>query len=140
MSLVKYNPLRNFMTNAFDVDRFFDDFWFGDTDSVWSPTVDIAENENSYEIKVDVPGMKKKDLNISFKDNVLTLSGEKKEEKEDKGKNFFRKERVYGKFQRSFRIPQDIDPEKIKAKYEDGVLTVEVPKTESTKAKEIAIN
>ncbi|RKY78856.1 Hsp20/alpha crystallin family protein [candidate division KSB1 bacterium] len=140
MSLVKYNPLRNLMTNAFDVDRFFDDFWFGDTDSVWSPTVDIAENENSYEIKVDVPGMKKKDLNISFKDNVLTLSGEKKEEKEDKGKNFFRKERVYGKFQRSFRIPQDIDPEKIKAKYEDGVLTVEVPKTESTKAKEIAIN
>ncbi|MCD6115979.1 Hsp20/alpha crystallin family protein [bacterium] len=140
MTLVKYNPLRNIVNSNFDVDRFFDDFWFGDSDTVWSPTIDIAENEKSYEIKADVPGMKKKDISISFKDNILTISGEKREEKEDTGKNFFKKERVYGKFQRSFRIPQDVDPEKIKAKYEDGVLTVEVPKAEISKPKEIAIN
>jgi len=140
MSIVKYSPFNSVMRGGFDVDSFLNNRWFGESDVLWRPMADIIEKEQSYEIKVDVPGMKKDDINISIKDSILTLSGEKTEEHEEENRNFFRKERAYGKFERSFRVPQDIDPDSIKAKYEDGVLTVEVPKSEKSKHKEIAIH
>jgi HSP20 family protein len=128
------------------MNRLFDDF-FGRplvksewTDSVWNPTVDVSEDKESVIIKAEMPGMKKEDVKISVQDNVLTLKGEKKQEKEEKDKNYHRIERSYGSFCRSFQLPTSVKTDKIKANYKDGVLSVTLPKTEEVKPKEIPIS
>ena len=125
-----------------EADRFFNSFGldFNTTDSVWSPSVDISETENHYEVKAEVPGLKKEDIKLAVEDNVLTLSGEKKTEKETDKKNYHRLERAYGRFERSFRLPKQVNVENIKASYKNGVLTVNIPKSEAVKPKEIAVS
>ncbi len=142
MSLIKWSPYKNLISLPDEVDRFFNGFGLdlNASDSVWSPTVDISETENQYEVNAEVPGLKKEDIKLSVEDNVLTLSGERKVEKETDKKNYHRIERVYGKFERSFRLPKEVDAENIKASYKNGVLTVHIPKTEAVKPKEIAVS
>lgn len=142
MTLVKWRPARSLMSLPDEIDRFFDDFGLGwkHFDRAWTPSVDLTETEEGYEVRADLPGMKKEEIKISYSDRVLTLAGEKNAEKKTDKKNYHRVERAYGKFERSFRLPKDIQIEKIKASYRNGVLSVDIPKAESTKPKEIEVN
>ena len=105
----------------------------------WAPLVDIAEDDKEYVIKADLPDVKKDDVKISVQDNVVAISGERKYEKEEKGKKYHRIERAYGSFLRSFTLPEDADGAKIAAEYKDGVLQVHLPKSEKAKPKTIEV-
>jgi len=105
----------------------------------WSPLVDIAEDEKEYLIKAEVPDIKKEEVKLTVLDNVLTISGERKTEKEEKGKRYHRVERTYGNFMRSFTLPEDADGSKVAAEYKDGMLNVHLPKSEKAKPKSIEV-
>ncbi len=105
----------------------------------WAPLVDIVEDEKQYLIKVELPEIKKEDLKVSVENGVLTVSGERKFEKEEKNRRYHRIERAYGSFQRSFSLPDDADPGSVKAQFRDGVLRVEVAKQEKALPKAIDI-
>jgi len=100
----------------------------------------ILNPEDEFVIKAEIPGVDKKDIDITIEDNVLTIKGEKKFEKEEKKENYLRAERFYGTFRRSFTLPASVDKDKIKAKLDKGVLTIEIPKKEETKPKKISID
>ncbi len=137
----KYTPVKNLISLPDGIERFFESMGLDlrHSDTVWCPSVDISETEEAYELQADLPGMKKENITISYKDQVLSLSGEKSQEEEKKEKNYHRIERSFGRFERSFRLPSEIKPEEIKASFKDGVLSVRVPKTEEAKPKEISI-
>ena len=105
----------------------------------WMPTVDISEMENGFEIRAELPGVTESDVNVSVTDNLLTIKGEKRQEKETDNKNYHRVERRYGSFQRSFTLPRNVETADIKAGYKDGVLTLTIPKVEAAKPTEIPI-
>lgn len=105
----------------------------------WYPSVDIAETKDEVIVKAEVPGMTKEDISISLQENVLTLRGEKRQEKEEKGKTFYRMERNWGSFVRSFTLPTAVSTNKVKAVYKDGILEITLPKSEHLKSKEIPI-
>jgi HSP20 family protein len=140
--LTKWYPNRNLVSLPEEIDRFFNNWGLDskDCDCVWAPSVDVAESEKQYEIVAEVPGLKKEDIKISFENGLLTLSGERKQETGEKERNYHRIERSYGKFERSFRLPEEVDSEAIKANYKNGVLKLEIPKTEKALPKQIAIN
>ena len=142
MRLIRWNPYRNLITVPRDMDRLFTNFGldFWNTDSVWNPAVDISENEKDYVVKAEIPGLKKNDIKISIEDDMLTLSGERKFENEQKENNYHRVERSYGKFQRAFHLPEGTKADEIKANYKNGVLSLTIPKPEKVKPKEIAIS
>jgi HSP20 family protein len=124
------------------VNRFFGpDPWFSSRlfGQGFSPAVDVKETETEFIVKAEMPGIDQEDLSVSLTGDVLTISGEKKEEKEEKGENLFRIERSFGSFSRSLTVPVEIQEDKIEAKYRDGVLTLRLPKAESTKKKSIDI-
>jgi HSP20 family protein len=102
--------------------------------------VDVFEKKDQLVIKAELPGMDKKDISLDFKDGVLTLSGVRKSENEVEEDNFYRREMSYGKFVRSFSLPADSDADKIKAEFQNGLLTVEVPKPERHQPKQIKVN
>jgi HSP20 family protein len=108
--------------------------------SNWRPVVDIYENEDTVVVKAEIPGVDKKDIKVDLKDGVLTLSGERAHEKEVKEEHYYRKERAFGSFHRSFSVPAEIDPDTIKAEFKDGVLKVEIPKPEEKKPKKITVH
>jgi len=105
----------------------------------WAPPVDIYETKDKITLKAELPGFEEKQINLRFEDGVLTLEGERKFEKETGDENYHRVERSYGKFVRSFAIPAGIEGDKIGASFSNGVLTVELPKREETKPKQIRI-
>ena len=105
----------------------------------WSPLVDISEDDKEYVVKAEIPEMKKEDIKINVHDDVLTVSGERKYEKEDKGKKYHRVERAYGSFMRSFALPENVDGSKLSAEYKDGMLKVHLPKSEEAKKKAIEV-
>jgi HSP20 family protein len=105
----------------------------------WSPLVDIAEDDKEYIVKAEIPDMKKEDIKINVHDDVLSISGDRKYEKEEKGKKYHRVERAYGSFMRSFTLPEDADGSKVNAEYKDGVLKVHLPKSEKAKQKTIEV-
>jgi len=105
----------------------------------WSPRVDIVENDNEFLIKAEIPEVKKEDVKVSVDNGVLTLKGERKQEKEEKGKKFHRVERYYGSFTRSFTLPENVDESKAKATFKDGMLKLQIPKTEKAKPKTIDV-
>ena len=145
MNLVRFNPVRDMWRMRDDMDRLFNMFMSRPYDSEdvaevdWAPSVDITENENGFLVKAELPGMNKDDIKITLQDNVLTIRGEKKEEKEIKDKSAHLCERKYGKFVRSFRLPSAVDNKKIDADFKDGVLNLNLPKAEEAKPKEIEI-
>ena len=123
-------------------DRLFDDIDFPTIhldDREWMPKIDVKETEKEIVVNVEVPGMTKDDINILLTDGLLTVSGEKRHESEDKKENFHVIERRFGSFKRSIRMPNDIEAEKIDASYKDGVLTIIVPKSEAVQPKKIEI-
>jgi HSP20 family protein len=105
----------------------------------WSPLVDISEDEKEYLIKAEIPEMKKEDIKLNVHEDVLTITGERKYEKEEKTKKYHRVERSYGSFMRSFTLPEDADGSKIAAEYKDGLLKVHLPKSEKAKPKAIEV-
>ena len=105
----------------------------------WAPAVDIYETNDSFVVSADLPGLNKDEIQIDLKDNTLTLKGEKKFEEKVSKDNYIRVERAYGSFVRSFTLPQNVDPEKIKAKYKEGVLEMTIPKKEEAKPKQIKV-
>jgi HSP20 family protein len=106
----------------------------------WSPALDAYEDKDKYTVSVELPGMKKEDIAVSVHDGVLTVSGERKSEKESKEGLVHRTERYYGKFTRSVSLPATVYADKVSAAYKDGVLTVEVPKAEEVRPKTIPVN
>lgn len=144
MTLVRWNPTRQrMMPTIHEWDRLMNDF-FGDnledtglTD--WAPDVDIVEDKDEFILTADLPGLTKKDININIKENMLTISGERKSEIKDEKRNYCRTERRYGAFKRSFQLTDKVIADKISATFKDGVLTVNVPKAEEVKPKEIEI-
>ena len=140
MKLVRYNPrLRNFTPGTFGtfVDRFFDEAFQGTENQDFVPRVDVAETDKNFEISFAVPGMKKEEFTVDFKDGQLTISGERKIEKEDKSRNYHSIETQYGSFSRTFYLPENIDHSKINATYTDGILNVIVPKDEKKVLKSV---
>jgi HSP20 family protein len=107
--------------------------------SAWSPSVDISEDDKEFEVKAELPEVKKEDIKISVEEGALQISGERRMEKEEKGKRYHRVEREYGSFLRRFTLPEGADPAKIQAEFKDGVLHVHIAKTEKAKAKPIEI-
>ena len=105
----------------------------------WSPLVDITEDDKEYVVKAEIPEMKKEDIKINVHDDVLTVSGERKYEKEEKTKKFHRVERAYGSFMRNFALPENADGSKISAEYKDGMLKVHLPKSEQAKKKAVEV-
>ena len=105
----------------------------------WTPAIDIQESEKDYLVKVEIPEVKKEDVKITVQENVLTVTGERKLEKEEKGKKVHRVERSYGTFLRSFTIPVDADETKIAAEYKEGLLLLKLPKLEKPHPKTIEV-
>lgn len=135
MSLIRYNSaLNDYAPTSFSnlIDRFFNDKLTHSGGSSYSfvPRVDIMEEDKAFEIHVSVPGMSKDDFKIDLNDNYLTISGERKFNREKKEENFYSMETQYGTFSRSFSLPENVDANKISAKYVNGILEVTVPKDE----------
>jgi HSP20 family protein len=143
MPIVKYTPFAD--TEDFPVGlRLFQDSinrLFSDQSSArpWAPPVDILETENDLILKADLPGMDLKDIDIQLENGTLTLKGERKFEKEENNKGFHRMERSYGSFVRYFTIADTVDSEHVKAEYNNGVLTVTLPKKEIAKPRAIKV-
>jgi len=106
----------------------------------WAPSVDISETDSAYLIKGEIPGVKKEDVKVTVQDGMLTIQGERKQEKEEKGKKFHRVECSYGSFVRSFRVPDDADENKVKAEFKDGMINITLPKSEKAKPKAIEVS
>ena len=125
------------------VNRFFDrDFWTpGDLlgEDRWFPSVDISEGKKDITVKAEIPGVEAKDIDISISGKLLTIKGEKKQEKEEKEENFHRVERSYGYFNRTIELPSEVDPEKVDASCKKGVLKIELRKTKESESKMIEI-
>ena len=153
MSLVRWNPTRDLSAFSSDVlgmqkefNRLFDNFFHGDiTDSTsaftsaWIPAVDIAERENDFVVKMELPGVAKEDVKITMQNGILTVKGEKKQEKESKNSDYHRVERSYGSFQRSFTLPTAVRTDSVEASFTDGVLNISLPKAEEAKPKQIDV-
>lgn len=159
MSLIKRNPTKELelwnkdfpVPRAIDrlqreMNRAFDDFFRGDlfdTSSflshTWSPAIDVSETNDTYVIHAELPGVKKDEVKITMHDNLITIRGEKKNEVEKKAENYHRIERSYGTFERSFSLPGTVKSDSIEAKYDDGVLTITLPKTEDAKEKVVDV-
>ena len=140
MNLMRFEPFRELeeMTNR--LNRIFRKE--GDVDGVfadWAPAMDVQETTNEYLIKADLPELKKEDVKVSVEDGVLAVEGERKLEKEEKGKKFHRVERSYGKFVRRMMLPTDIDQQKVVADFKDGVLNIHLPKSPAVKPRAIDV-
>lgn len=145
MTLVRWAPREKSMFHDLlsmqnEMNRLFTNFWNDEPSTMnWSPSVDIAEGKDEFTVKVELPGIDKKDVKVTVQDNVLIIQGEKKQESETTEKNYHRIERSFGSFARSFRLPSLVKAEKIEAQYKDGILTIVLPKSEEAKAKEIEV-
>mgnify|MGYP001247390040 FL=1 len=144
MTVVRWNPLNDMMNLQREFNRVFSGFDSKrDEDyesAVWSPMVDIVEDEDKYQLSFDLPGMKKEDIRMNFIEGTLKISGERMAMEEKTDSTCHRVERLSGKFYRSFNFPTQVNSDKISARYEDGVLTVTVPKAEEVKPRQISIN
>jgi HSP20 family protein len=126
-----------------EINRVFEQFgnsfgWIAEPGR-YAPAMDVRETDEAYIVEADVPGMKKDDIHLEVADNVLTITGERKDEKEEKDKNYHRIERHFGSFVRSVAIPGGIDSNKVSAKFENGVLTVTLPKPEESRPRRIEV-
>jgi len=153
MSIVRWKPMHDLATFPSDIlgmqremnkmfDRFFQSGGLAEnelTPSNWLPAVDLVEKDSEFVAKVELPGVKKEEVKITLHDNILSIRGEKKEEKETKESNYHRLERSYGSFQRSFTLPTSVKNDKVEAEYKDGILTITLPKAEEAKRKQIDV-
>jgi HSP20 family protein len=135
-----YNPLSfdRVATLRNELGRLFDST--PSPEVAWSPALDVHADKDRYFVSLEVPGMKKEDIQISLHEGVLTVSGERKDEREHKEGDTFRSERYFGKFERSVKLLTAIDESKVTATYKDGILTIELPKAEEAKPKQISVS
>jgi HSP20 family protein len=145
MKIVSYREPNRLVPGSFNnwMEDLFSEFFNNNLERIPAgsiyPKVDIEENENSYLFKAELPGVKKEDVSIEIDNKVLTISGEKKEEREEKNGNVFRKESYSGSFSRSFTLPEHVNPDDADAKYENGILFLSIPKSEDKAKKKIDI-
>jgi HSP20 family protein len=147
MAIVRWDPFRDVATLQDRINRIFNES-FGRTRDLdeevslndWSPPVDIYETGDGIVLKVELPGVNKDDVSVEVKDNVLTLKGERLLDPKIKDENYYRKERSFGKFNRSFSLQETIKPDLIKASFKDGVLTVAIPRPEEEKPKQVTVD
>jgi HSP20 family protein len=137
--LVKWNPFPATIFSGLE-EAFWGD-WRGDRDTAveFAPHVDVIENKDKFIVRVELPGVKRENVKVTLENQVLTLSGEKHREQDNKDVNYHRREAAYGKFERRFRLGSNVDRDQIKADYKDGVLEVTLPKTAPAQSKEIEI-
>jgi HSP20 family protein len=136
-SFDRLSSLRN------DLDRLFDLSWSGRDSGLfsgWSPALDVFDEKDHFVVNAELPGMKKEEIELSFQDGMLSISGERKQSTEKTEGETYRSERYFGKFQRSVTLPTAVDSSKISASYKDGVLSVTLPKSEAAKPKQIQVN
>ena len=145
MTLIKWTPRalarsEDELTELFEhFLRPFDEYRLHDGLN-WHPTANIVESKDAYEVSVELPGVKKDEIDVNVENNVLSISGKRKEAKKEKDKEYHRIERRYGSFCRTFSLPAKIEAEKIKASYKDGILTLELPKAAEAKKKTVRID
>ncbi len=145
MALARTNPWAALPTLQNRVNWLFDDMFpeisAGDDIGLmdWRPVVDTYEKDNAIVVNAELPGVKKEDISIDVKNNVLTISGERKDEENIHRDDYYRSERFYGRFQRSFTLPDNMDADKVDATYKDGMLEVKIPKTEDSARKKIEV-
>jgi HSP20 family protein len=143
--VTRWDPFREFSTLQDRMNRLFRDS-YGDareealTTSTFAPPVDVYEDEHNITLKIEVPGIDEKDIDVRIENNTLTVHGERKFEKEEKEENFRRVERQYGSFTRSFTLPNTVDAEQVQAHYDKGILKVQLAKKAEAKPKQIKVN
>ena len=151
MTLVRFNPGRDLLDVEREFNRMFNSLGTrfgvikkdGDQEyenAVWMPLSDIYEDKDTYKIKADLPGIKRNDVKISYSNGELSISGERVQETETKDAKCHREKRTFGKYYRSFTLPNEIKEDKIKAEFKDGQLTITIPKADEIKPKEIEIS
>ncbi len=146
MAIVRWQPYGAVASLQDSINKLFQDAFSRaniDEDfalSAWKPLVDIFDKDDAIVIHAELPGVKKEDVSIEVKDNVLTLRGERTESKEIKEDKYYRKERTFGSFHRAFTLPAAVNPDSIKATFKDGVLEIEIPKPEEQKPKQVKIS
>lgn len=143
--LTRWEPFREFATLQDRINRVFRDSYSGAQDdslttSSFAPAVDVYEDEHKVTLKIEVPGIDEKDIDVRVENNTLTVHGERKIEKEEKEENYRRVERQYGSFTRTFTLPQTVDTENVAATYDKGVLKINLPKKAEAKPKQIKVN
>jgi HSP20 family protein len=144
MALVRWDPIRELDSLQTDMNRLFDRFFGapaanGTAGRRWIPAMDMTETDDSLVLRADLPGVSEDDVEIEVKDGVLTISGERKSEHEEKGEGFHRVERSFGRFSRALNLPDGVDADQVEANFDAGVLEVRVPKPEKTKPTRIQI-
>ena len=146
MTLVRWDPFRELEDMSDRLNRMFSrpalPRMNGEETIVvadWVPSVDVSETEGGYQIKAEIPDVKKEDVKVTLEEGVLTIQGERKQEKEETGKKYHRVERSYGSFVRSFTLLDLVDEEKVNAEFKDGVLNLQLPKSEKAKPKAIEV-
>lgn len=143
MALVRWDPIRELDSLQGDMNRLFDSFFEGRAPNApsrrWIPAMDLVETEDHLVLRGDLPGMTEDDVDIEIKDGVLTVSGERKTDHEEKGEGYHRVERSFGSFSRSLSLPQGVDPGKVEAKFDNGVLEVRIPKPAEAKPTRVEI-
>lgn len=143
--LTRWEPFREFATLQDRINRVFRDSYPGAQDeslttSSFAPAVDVYEDEHKVTLKIEVPGIDEKDIDVRVENNTLTVHGERKIEKEEKEENYRRVERQYGSFTRTFTLPQTVDTENVAANYDKGVLKISLPKKAEAKPKQIKVH
>ncbi len=143
MNLVRWDPFRELEGMTARLNRMFPDVPARSEDenffAAWSPPVDIQETDNEFILKADLPDVKREDVKVELENGVLTVEGERRKEKEEKGKRFHKIERAYGKFVRHFTLPTAVDAPNVKAEFKDGVLNVHLPKAANVKPRAIEV-
>lgn len=145
MAITRYRSLMPTRTLRHEFDRLFRDMMpfieEGEeiTSAVWAPRMDLSENDQSYLLKADLPGLDKKDIVVNIENHTLTISGERKEETKEEKENYLRMERSYGSFFRSVALPKAVKGNDVEAAFENGVLTIRIPKAEESKPRKVTI-
>jgi HSP20 family protein len=145
MALIRWEPAHELHSIQQEMNRLFGTFFDSPTGAGnggvrrWIPAMDLVEESDHYVLRADLPGLSENDVKIELDRNVLTISGERKSEQEERRQGHYRVERAYGSFSRSLTLPQGVDPDGIEARFENGVLEVQVPKPEQHKPRRVAI-
>ncbi len=144
MALIRWEPARELGTLQSEMNRLFNTFF--DTPAQphnggrgWIPAMDLVETDSDFVLRADLPGLSEDDVNIELEDNVLTVSGERKAEHEERKEGYYRIERTSGAFRRTLTLPEGVDPASVKASFDRGVLEVRIPKPEQRKPRRVAI-
>lgn len=147
MALIRWEPTRELSSLQGEMNRLFNTFFDapatpgngGTGVRRWVPAMDLVETEDSFVLRADLPGMSEEDIAIEVEDNVLTVSGERKAEQDERGEGFYRVERAFGSFRRSLTLPEGVDPKAVQAAFDKGVLEVRIPKPEERKPRRVSI-